>query len=335
MTTELAKTSSVPTVRAMLESDRFRSEIAKALPQTIGAQRFLRLALTALVRTPDLGRCTQSSVAQCLLDCAQLGLEPGGPLGRAHLIPFNDRKKGTVTCTLIVGYKGLLELAFRSGKLLSIRAEVVRKGDEFLVEYGLEDKLVHRPDLEQAGDIIAAYALARLEGGACVWTVMPRSEIDGIRRRARAGETGPWVSDYAEMAKKTVLRRLLKLVPMATEADLALEAEDRSHVSAGIYQDALSPVVPIQSQPQVQEMEAPPAEPVIEAAPVDVDAQRADPDLVRSVTELAASKRITGGRWQALARRVAATAGITITSTDPDELPGDVLAAIGGELTAL
>lgn len=219
----------IKSVGDLVESGDFRAQIERALPATMKADRYLRVVATLLRRTPALAKCSVQSFASCLLDCAQLGLEPGGALGRAYLVPYKD------VCTLVVGYRGLIELAFRSGKMLSIRAEVVYEHDQLEMEMGLDERLRHVPAKGERGEPTQVYAIARLTGGAVVWTHMSRAEVDAIRARSKASGSGPWVTDYTEMTKKTAIRRLAKILPMATEADLAIDAEDRSHLDAGLY----------------------------------------------------------------------------------------------------
>ena len=128
---------------------RMQPEIAKALPKHLTAERMLRVALTEFKRTPDLYKCEIRSVIGALVQCAQLGLEPGGILGQAYLIPFFNKKTSQKEAQLIIGYKGFIELAWRSGQLKSLEARLVYKNDVFKVDYGSEAKIIHQPCLDE------------------------------------------------------------------------------------------------------------------------------------------------------------------------------------------
>ena len=218
------------TIRERLNSPQQMAEIARALPAHCKPERMARVALTALMRTPLLEQCTQASFFRCLLDLSQWGLEPDGR--RAHLIPFRNNKSETVECTLILDYKGLVELAYRSGSVKSIHADVVRDGDLF--DFNLGQVTRHTPwflrrddsKVAEPGEVFAAYCLIELAGGVKKCEVLSRSEIDGIRRRSKAGNAGPWVSDWCEMAKKTAFRRASKWIPISAELIDAFDRDD-------------------------------------------------------------------------------------------------------------
>ncbi len=197
--------------------DRMRPEIQRALPKHLDADRLARIATTVLRQTPALARCTPESFLGALMTCSQLGLEPG-PLGEAYLVPY-----GTV-CTFIAGYRGLVKLAWQSGQILSLRAETVREADTFAVHYGSDPRIEHeRPPLGSTrGPGIGWYALAKLKGGGEAFVVMDRAEVDAIRARSKASGSGPWVTDYDAMAKKTCVRQLAKWLPLSPELASAL-----------------------------------------------------------------------------------------------------------------
>lgn len=217
------------TLRGELEGASFREAVAKVLPKILTPERFVRVAITAMTRTPKLRECDRASFFSAMLSLAQTGLEPDGR--RAHLIPFENRKRGVVECQLIIDYKGLVELAMRSGLLSYIHADVVCEGDVF--EYSLGEIKAHVPwflrrDADRPkdpGEIFAAYALARFKDGSAKAEVMSIHEVNAIRARSKAGQSGPWVSDFAEMAKKTAVRRLSKWLPLSPEYRDALDAD--------------------------------------------------------------------------------------------------------------
>lgn len=234
----------VNSVRALFE--KAKGQIALALPKHMSPDRMLRIAMTSIQRTPELLECTPVSLVSCVIQAAQLGLEPDGVLGEAYLIPFRDRKAGTVVCTFIPGYKGLIKLARQSGQVSTVYARVVHEKDRFEFAYGLNDKLEHVPfmpsldaELEQenidpAGRITYVYAIAKLKDGGVQFEVMARHEIEAVRARSRAGQSGPWVTDFPEMAKKTVLRRLSKMLPASVELARAVALDERA--DAGLEQ---------------------------------------------------------------------------------------------------
>lgn len=216
------------TLRQHLEGDAFKDAVTKALPRHMTPDRFIRVALTAMNRTPKLRDCTQSSFLNALLSLSQLGLEPDGR--RAHLIPYENRKLGVTECQLIVDWKGLSELIYRSGIVSTLHADVVRRGDLF--DYSMGVLARHTPAYlradapVEAGEIYAVYAMATMKDGSQKTEVMSRDEVEAIRKRSRAGQSGPWVSDWNEMAKKTAFRRLSKWLPLSPELRQAVEVDD-------------------------------------------------------------------------------------------------------------
>lgn len=222
-TTELATSGNgKKDVRGLINSDQFRHAVTASLPSHLKPDRFIRVALTALTRTPKLMQCEQESFFQCLLTLSQLGLEPDGR--NAHLIPFENRKRQVTECQLIVDYKGLVDLAMRSGKIAYIHADKICQNDVFVYDRGEIKK--HEVNFKvPRGDAYAYYALVRFKDGSEKPEVMPKEDIDKIRARSRAKDSGPWVTDYDEMAKKTVFRRLTKWLQLSPEFRDALEKD--------------------------------------------------------------------------------------------------------------
>jgi recombination protein RecT len=215
------------TLRQQLAGDYFKQQVALALPKHMTADRFVRVGLTALLKTPKLQDCTPESVIQCMLNCSALGLEPDGR--RAHLIPYGN------VCTLIVDYKGIVELAKRSGDVANVFAQVVCENDSFQWENG---EVKHQIDFKrERGAMYAAYATITFKDGSKQTDVMTKQEIDAIRKRSKASGSGPWVTDYNEMAKKTVFRRASKWITLSPEVAEALEKEDAPFTSAALVTD--------------------------------------------------------------------------------------------------
>lgn len=205
------------TIRQHLESDQFKAAVAKALPKHLTPDRFIRVACTTVMRTPKLAQCSQASLLNALMTLSQLGIEADGR--RAHLIPYGQ------DCTLIIDYKGLAELAMRSGIVSCLHADVVCENDEF--DYDCGQLKRHRIDFKQPrGAVYAVYALCRFKDGAEKCDVMTREDVEEIRKRSKAGRNGPWVTDWNEMAKKTVFRRLSKWLPLSPEFRDAVEADE-------------------------------------------------------------------------------------------------------------
>lgn len=218
------------TLKAQLQGDAFKQAVASALPRHLSPDRFIRVALTAMTRTPKLAQCEPASFFQCLLSLSQYGLEPDGR--RAHLIPFENRKRGVTECQLIIDWKGLSELVYRSGVVSTLHADVVREGDLF--DYSMGVLTTHVPYFlrrddkkpDKPGDVFAAYSTATMKDGTRKTEVMSWEQIEGIRGRSRAGQSGPWVTDWEEMAKKTAFRRLSKWLPLSAEIRDAVEGDD-------------------------------------------------------------------------------------------------------------
>lgn len=211
------------TLKGLLLSSAVQGQIATALPKHMTPERMVRAALTAMLRTPALAQCDQTSFMQAMLTLSQLGLEPDGRM--AHLIPFNNNKAQRVDCQLIVDYKGLVELVNRSGKVSTIHADVVCENDDF--EYDMGEIKRHRVDLRKPrGKVYAAYARVVMKDGTCKCEVMGLDQIEAIRKRSRAGSSGPWVTDWDEMAKKTVFRRASKWLSLSPELRDAVNVDD-------------------------------------------------------------------------------------------------------------
>lgn len=215
-------------------------QIAKALPSVMTPERFTRIAMTALSTNPKLQACTGESFLGALMQAAQLGLEPNTPLGQAYLIPYENRKKGVVECQFQLGYKGLIELAHRSGEFKSIYAQTVYENDEFSFELGLDANLIHKPVLGSSrGKPIAYYAVYKLVNGGYGFEVMSYDDVmDHAKQFSKSVNNGPWKTNFDEMAKKTVLKKVLKYAPIKTEFARGI-AQDET-VKSGIDEDMAS-----------------------------------------------------------------------------------------------
>ena len=223
MANPITKSTSAKTqIRDWLTSDGLKAQIAQALPAVCKPERFMRVLATSLQRTPKLLNCSQSSLFQAFITCSALGIEPDGR--RAHLIPYGSE------CQLIIDYKGLLELVKRSGDVSVVYAEKVCANDAFVWKDG---DVSHTIDFKSdRGAPYAYYARAVLKDGSVQSCVMTVDEVNAIRRRSLAANKGPWVTDFDEMAKKTVFRRLTKWLVLSPEVSEALDAADRTEFPA-------------------------------------------------------------------------------------------------------
>ena len=203
-------------------------QIAKALPSVLTPERFTRMVLTALSTNPTLRECTPASFLGAMMQAAQLGVEPNTPLGQAYLIPYKNH--GTMECQFQLGYKGLLDLAYRSGEVTIIQAHEVYENDEFAYEFGLEPKLRHVPTTGERGAVTHYYAMFKTKSGGYGFHVMGREEVDAFARKYsqayKKGYSTPWLTNFDEMAKKTVLKACLKYAPIKTEFARTLSADE-------------------------------------------------------------------------------------------------------------
>lgn len=223
---QIAKTGEYTGLKAYI--NRMSGEITRALPKVgITPERFTRLCISSVSSNEDLQKCTPNSFLAAMMTCAQMGIEPNTPLGQAYLIPYKNHKKGTVECQFQLGYKGMIELAYRSGQISSIMAEVVYSNDEFIYELGIDTKLVHKPCMSgPRGDIKCVYAVWKGKDGGYGFGVMSVDDINRHRQRYSKTINSPWDSSWEEMAKKTVLKRALKYAPLSIEIHKAIDSDE-------------------------------------------------------------------------------------------------------------
>lgn len=233
-------------VKGWLTSDYFKSQVALVLPKHMTPERFVRVAITCLTRIPKLGQCSPESVLRCMMACSELGLEPDGR--RAHLIPFGQE------CTLIVDYKGMVELAMRSGTVSSIFAQTVCDNDVFDYDTG---EIHHKIDFKRdRGSMYAVYTVVKFKDGGQHTEVMTKADVDRIRNRSKAKSNGPWVTDYDEMAKKTVFRRASKWIVLSPEIQDALE-KDADVAPGGLVAEAAANMIDFPEPPEKAPASAP------------------------------------------------------------------------------
>lgn len=229
----------IDNVKAMEE------QFAKAMPTGYSASQLVRDAMTAIRETPKLAQCDSQSALAAFMTCAQLGLRPN-VLGQAYVVPYYDNMRRGYRAQFQVGYQGLIELGYRSGRLASIQAMTVYEKDEFEVEYGLNPTLRHRPYLGgERGKSVAFYALARMTGGEFVFYVMSRWEAEAFRddqapRNKNGQIVGPWRDHLDAMSMKTCVKRLGKFLPKDTVFGTALMVDES--IREDTHPDALRTV---------------------------------------------------------------------------------------------
>ena len=243
--------SAMTTMQGLIKA--MEPQVRKALPSVITPERFTRMVLTALSTTPKLQTCTPQSFLGAMMQAAQLGVEPNTPLGQAYLIPYGN------VCQFQLGYKGLIDLAYRSGEVSSIQAHEVHENDTFEYEYGLEPKLKHVPAQKDRGNVIMYYAVLKLKNGGIGFEVMSREDVEKFAmKKSKAYRSGPWQTDFDEMAKKTVLKKVLKYAPLKTEFARAVATDEtvKSTLSDNMA-DEPNEIYTIDNEPGADPEEAP------------------------------------------------------------------------------
>lgn len=205
--------------------DRMAPEIQKALPNNMSAERMARIAMTAVSSNPKLLECDPKSFIGALMQASQIGLEPNTALGQAYLIPYGNQVQ------LQLSYLGLIELATRTGQYKAIYAHEVYKDDEFSYEYGLYKNLIHKPVDDPNGEPIGYYAVYHLMNGGYDFAYWTRKKVElhaqQYSKAVQQGWNSPWKSDFNAMAKKTVLKDLLKYAPKAIEVSQAIGSDSK------------------------------------------------------------------------------------------------------------
>lgn len=221
-----------PIIVQQVLSDQFKKQLALAVPKHLNADRMARIAATEVRKNKALLNTEPTSFLGSVMQAAQLGLEPGSALGQAYLVPYGNQ------CQLIIGYKGMIDLARRSGQVLSLNAYAVREGDDFSFQLGLKPDIHHVPSLEAdriKKPITYVYAVATLQGGGYQFEVMSRAEVEAVRAKAKSKNI--WNTYFEEMAKKTVIRRLFKYLPVSIEAREITNADAKREAGEKVEPD--------------------------------------------------------------------------------------------------
>lgn len=223
----VAKTKKQGTALDYLNSATFTEQLKKALPKFLDTDHFVRSAISEFRLNPALQECSVPSVLGYFMQAAMCGLEPSSVLGQCYPVPFNNKKTGQKEVQYILGYRGMMSIARRSGDLARIEAHIVHENDEFDLSYGLNPNIEHKPFIDgDPGAVRGAYCVVWFKDGTCQYRFMPKAEIDRHRRRSKASSSGPWVTDYEEMCMKTVFRSMFKWLPISLEAASAIGRDD-------------------------------------------------------------------------------------------------------------
>jgi len=209
--------------------DKNREAIMRSLPKGFNYDRICRAVINAISINKSLMECTPTSIFLSTIKAFSLGIEPNSPLQEGYLIPFNNRQKGAKEAQFMPSYRGLIQLARRSGEIKVIYAREVYKNDEIEIVDGTERKLIHKPKFfEKRGDLIGFYAVFTTRDGSSDFEVMSKGDVEDIRKRSKSPNEGPWVTDYNEMGRKTVIKKISKRMPMSIEFARAVEEDNKA-----------------------------------------------------------------------------------------------------------
>nr|DAM53697.1 MAG TPA: RecT protein [Caudoviricetes sp.] len=222
------------------------------MPKGFTPERLTQLAIATYKQIPDLKECSVQSMLSCCLKCAEIGLEPNDIMGNAYILPYNNRHTGRKEAQFILGKNGMLELVRRSGQVKTVRTQCVYEGDDF--EYWEDETGVHfsfKPNLDadhSAKKLKLVYLSCHLKDGGFVFLQMSKKEVDEVKDRSKASKFGPWASDYAAMAEKTVIRRAFNrgLLPRSVEVAKAVTDDDSTPIVLDeegnrLFEDPLAP----------------------------------------------------------------------------------------------
>jgi recombination protein RecT len=251
MTNAVAVHQETGIVKAVEASLWAREETIRAiLPDSMDLRRFVKTTMIALSKNPDLQKCTQESIVRSIIEAASVGLEPTGMLNRAWLVPYNNKKKDANgkeywenEAQLAIGYEGLIDLSRRSGEVRKVTARVVYEGDEFTIVQGTEERLDHVPAFltEDPLKITHVYCIVTYRDGTTQHEVMTRTQVDGVRAKAKAKNAMAWTDSYPEMARKTVVRRAMKYLPLTPEVIEAVARDDEREFGTPTVAAAIGP----------------------------------------------------------------------------------------------
>jgi recombination protein RecT len=219
ITTPNQKQMAVPSYPTLIRMEKF---LEGAVPSEMCAKRLIRLFFVELSKNTDLNKCTTDSICGAIMSCAQLGLEPG-IAGMLYLIPRGGKM------TIQLGYRGMIELCHRSGKVSTIKSYSVFENDQFSVDQGSEDKIIHKRGMGNRGRMIGVYAIVTMKDGSQHFDVMDMDELKELRVRSGSMNSPAWRTDYQQMAQKTVIKRVLKYAPTSTTLSSAISLDEANN----------------------------------------------------------------------------------------------------------
>ncbi|WRQ08191.1 recombination and repair protein [Mycobacterium phage dwieneke] len=298
---------------------KMETHFQRAMPRGAEAVQLIRDVMTCMSQTPKLAQCEPRSVLGAAMTCAQLGLRPGvGALGQAWILPFFDARSGESKAQLIIGYKGYVELGHRSDRIASLHSRIVYSNDIFDVEYGAaEDKWIHKPCLDgPRGEARLFYAVGRLSnGGYSITDPMTVADMEAHRDRFAMARkngkvVGPWVDHFDSMAQKTMLLRLMTLMPKSTEIQRALDND--GSVRLDLAEEAIDSPMHIDGE-VIDDDAADAADAPQTPVTVSSDAgevQMANPDQLKRLSEIQKAEKYNDADWF---KFLADTAGVQAT----------------------
>ena len=316
----------VTAFRGFLEKQK--SQLAAALPKHVSPDRMIRLACTEFAKNPLLQKCTPVSVFGAIIQASQLGLEIG-VLGQAYLVPYRNTKNNTYEAQFIPGYKGLIGLARRSGEVTSIETNIVYANDRFDLKLGLDTSVEHVPTLDgDRGAPRLVYGVAKFRDGGHHFEWMTMGDVNKIRARSKASSNGPWVTDYEQMVRKTVIRRMANYLPMSIELQQAIQISDATDEGKRATLDGDFVVVQDDEQEDQQQAQQLEHQQAPEVIPQQTRQAEPEPEQQQAVQEhqQAAGDAGASGQWEpspeeqaAIAARERAEAGGLFDSADQQQ----------------
>lgn len=232
---ETQKAVSTQAIPVKSHIQKIEKQVMGILPKEVDPKRYLQAATFALTKMPKVLECTPISIMSCVMEASRLGLEIGGIRGECYIVPYNDNKEGKKVAQFILGYQGMLSLLFKTGKVKNIQVKEVYENDTFAFEYGSRAFLMHQPQMEtDRGALKAVYAMIELTSGGAPFEVMSKQDIDKIRDMSQdykyKKENSIWGKFYPEMAKKTVIRRLFKYLPLSSDVQRAIQLDEQADI---------------------------------------------------------------------------------------------------------
>jgi len=203
--------------------------LASSLPKHLTGERMFQMMVTVIDQNPAIKDCELSSIVGCVMQASILGFKPVSNLGQVYFIPYNDRQSGKKFLQMQIGYRGYIDLARRSGQIKMLYAEVVREGDKFEYELGLEPKLIHVPQGDDTKLMTHVYAVAHYTDGGYNFIVLSKREVEKLRTRnpmQRNSINGAWVTDYEAMAKAKAIKQLSKYMPLSDDMFTAVTSDE-------------------------------------------------------------------------------------------------------------